>query len=181
MEADTKAYARVQESRTAWERVLLMVPGYRGYRGRDLIRGTDQLVRDQVALRLKQALGALKDGYKGIVNQGDMELAAEVDSRVRTLDRLSQAVSHAASGYTGRWDPAKILDTQLDRAVEFDANLLEGAGGIAQGADAFRAALTRESIVQVRAQLEQFDRTFASRKQVMLGLEEMGRSPGASS
>jgi hypothetical protein len=178
MGADTKAYSRVQESRTAYERVLLMVPGYRGYRGRDLIRGTDQLLRDQVSLRLKQALGSLKDGYKAVVNGGNMDLAADVDSGVRTLDKLNQMVSHAASGYTGRWDPAKIMDSQLDRAVEFDANLLEGAGAIAQGADMFRSAPTRDSMSTLRQQLEAFDRTFTSRKQVMLGLEEIGGGPG---
>ncbi len=172
------AYDRVKQSRSAWERVLLMIPGYRGYRGRDLIRDTDQLVRDAVALELRKALGALKDAYKSLVNGGNDVLASEVDSAVRILDRLQQAIAHASRGYSGRWDGAKILDAQLDRAIEFDDSLLDGARRIGSDIGAFRAETSAKLLETVRSDLEALDRTFIARKQVMIGIEELGKSEG---
>jgi hypothetical protein len=180
MSIESKAYEQVKTSRTAWERACLMVPGYRGYRTRDLIRGTDQLVRDVVARQLKQGLGALKDTYKAVVNQGEAGFAEGIDSGVRTLDRLHQSVLHAPGGFTGRWDPAKILDKELDRAVEFDAGLLDMAQTIAAASDAVRANPGPALLQDLRGQLERFDRTFTGRRQFLLGLYETGAQAGKS-
>ncbi len=180
MGIESKAAERVETSRSAYERMLLMVPGYRGYRGRDLIRDTDQLVRDAAALRLKQGLGALKETYKGMVNAGDAGFSEEVDSVVRILDRLHQSTLHAARGYTGRWDGAKILDAQLDRAVEFDSNVLASAQAIADDAVTLRAKPSRDGLVALRASIERLDRTFLERKQAILGLVELGSDAGGS-
>ena len=55
---------KVKEERSLSEKILSYIPGYSGYKEKELRRETDKLVRDQAVMKLKDAKVALNESIR---------------------------------------------------------------------------------------------------------------------
>ena len=116
--------------RGLFERAALYIPGYRGYRNRNIRREVDKEVRREVVRSLTDCKTDLSNIQRNIVANGDIDNAKECD-RVRTkTDTYLKRIESAEAGYSGIWEAVKTLDAELKAVVEWDAKLLEGAADL---------------------------------------------------
>lgn len=112
--------------RSIFERAKMFLPGYRGYRDKNLRREVDKEVRREVYRSLEECKSDLAEINKLLITT-DFESAKEAD-RVRTkADTYLKKVESAESGYSGLWEPIKTLKDELTEVIEWDAKLLESA------------------------------------------------------
>jgi hypothetical protein len=106
------------------EKALSYIPGYRGYKEKEIRRETDRLVRMQASSRLKDAIDTLRRSLALVaprMGEGDRELAERVLSR---FDAIKQRTERAVSGYAGFFDVVKVREEKLNRMLEYDVGLL---------------------------------------------------------
>ena len=113
--------------RGLFERAALYIPGYRGYRNKNIRREVDKEVRREVVRSLTGCKTDLAEIQKNMIGNGDIQNAKECD-RVKTkTDTYLKRIESAEAGYSGLWEAVKTLDEELKAVVEWDAKLLEGS------------------------------------------------------
>ena len=113
--------------RDLFERAAMYIPGYRGYRNKNIRREVDKEVRREVTRSLSGCKSDLSNIQKNLISGGDVQNAKECDRvRIKT-DTYIKRIESAESGYSGLWEAVKTLDAELKAVVEWDANLLEGS------------------------------------------------------
>ena len=105
------------------ERIALYIPGYRGYREKNLRREQDRAVRNELSRAIQGTKADLATIQRELVSQPNLMLDVE---RIRTkVDRYDVDVRKAVNGYSAFHDAVKILEDDLDRLVRWDAELIE--------------------------------------------------------
>jgi len=117
----------VDASRGFQKRLELLIPGLRGYRTREDIRVSDNLLRNQVADKLNQAKGNLEGVRKQMVTAGDYTNLTSVGSLISQVQQLSGQVRHAQQGYSGFVATISINEERLNKMYEYDYNFVSAA------------------------------------------------------
>lgn len=167
-----------KENRGIFERICMWIPGYRGYKKKNLRRDVDKEVRSQVARTIEDSKGRLANIQRGLVENGDVQTAKTVD-RLRTkIDTYQKNIESAEAGYSGIWEATKTLEGELEAVMEWDAKLIESAEDLKKLLDAIQDKVDSGS-VDVKADLREIDRYLDSldsglgtRMQVIRGLAE---------
>ena len=121
---------KAKSDRGLFERAAMYIPGYRGYRNKNIRREVDKEVRREVVRSLTGCKTDLGSIQKNIIANGDIPNAKECD-RVKTkTDTYLKKIESAESGYSGLWEAVKTLDAELQAVVEWDAKLLEGSADL---------------------------------------------------
>ena len=116
--------------RGLFERAAMYIPGYRGYRDKNIRREVDKEVRREVVRSLTGCKNDLGSIQKNAIGNGDIQNAKECD-RVKTkTDTYLKRIESAESGYSGLWEAIKTLESDLTAVVEWDAKLLEGSADL---------------------------------------------------
>lgn len=106
------------------ERIGLYIPIYRGYKEKNLRRDEDRAVRQEVARTLEGAKNDLATVQRATIK--DLELTRDVE-RIRTkVDKYHISVQKAVNGYSGWHASVKILESELDQLISWDAKLVHG-------------------------------------------------------
>jgi len=169
---------RIQESEKLLEKIMLVVPGFSGYKKREQRREADKIIRNFLHSKLQEARDNLQDVHAAVAKSEQSNDLERIDKLLAVLDRVSERVNHASYGYSGFFDAIKIEEPELDRMIDFDTQLVDGAKGLAERVksiktevDAERFENLRESLGELRKAVEDFDRTFDERKEVIAGVE----------
>lgn len=105
------------------ERVAMYIPGYRGYRERNLRREQDRAVRAELSNAIQGTKSDLAEIQRGLVSKPDLMMDVE---RIRTkVDRYDVSIKKAVNGYSGFHDAVKITEKDLTALVEWDARLMD--------------------------------------------------------
>jgi hypothetical protein len=128
---------KVQGESTLLEKIMSYVPGYRGYKEKELRRESDRLVRAEAVSRLRAAKNPIRMAFANPemvqkLSQGD---AFRIDAFNYRLDRVTQRVDRAIAGYAGMFDAIKVKEDKLDAVLQFDAGLIEKAEEIRAGSE----------------------------------------------
>lgn len=126
-----RAYSRLSEtnpdirqqvdgSRGFAKKLELLIPGLRGYRTKEDLRVSDELLRNQVADRLDKVKGNLEVLRKQMANSGDFTNLTSLGSLMSQVQALSGEVRHAAQGYAGWVAPIQIDDNKLNQLYDYD-------------------------------------------------------------
>ena len=120
--------------RGIFERAAMYMPGYRGYRDRNLRRQMDKEGRAEVVKTIKNSGEALANVHRDVVRSGgDIGLAKDID-RIRVkVDTGMKKIESAEEGYSGLWEAIKTEGKELSSVVEWDARLLEGTAELRAG------------------------------------------------
>ncbi len=169
---------RVQESEKLLERLMLVLPGFRGYKLREQRREADRIVRDYIYRSLEHARDDLMSVFQTLSDTKTDELLEPTNRLIAKLDRVSEKVNHASYGYSGFFDSIKIEETELDSMLAYDTQLMDSARKFGESTAAFKndldqgklenARLTRQALDD---SLENLELAFDQRKSVMEGVK----------
>ena len=108
------------------------VPGYRGYKEKELRRESDRLVRTDAVNRLKVAKTAVRRTFANpaVVQNLSSEDSYRFDALTSRLDRVTQRIDRAVAGYAGMFDAVKVKEDKLDTVIQHDLSLIEKAAAI---------------------------------------------------
>lgn len=169
---------RVEESEKLLEKIMLIVPGFSGYKKREQRREADKIIRNFLHSKLQEARNDLQDIHTAVAKSEQSKELDRIDKLLAVFDGVSERVNHASYGYSGFFDAIKIEEPELDRMIAFDTQLVDGAKGLAERVkniktevDAERFENLTESLSELRKAVEDFDRMFDERKEVIAGVE----------
>ena len=106
------------------EKLELLVPGFHGYKKKELLREDDRLIRGKIAEILSQARREMERALQRCALVGCQQLMA-MDNMRKRLMALESRVRHAEAGYAGYFDRIKVREEELERLLEYDAKLIE--------------------------------------------------------
>ncbi|ASJ12414.1 hypothetical protein [Thermococcus thioreducens] len=123
------------------EKIELVIPGFHGYKKKELIREDDRLVRGRVADILAQARREMERALQRCAMVSCAQLMA-IDNLRKKLMMLESRVRHAEAGYRGYFDRVKFKEKELNRLLEYDAKMIELAEEILNEVKALNGEIT---------------------------------------
>src|SRR4030066_2033409 len=123
---------KVRGERGLLEKIMGYVPGYRGYKEKELRRESDRLVRTNVVNRLKTAKTTFRRRFTdpSIVQKLSSDGPAKFDALTYRLDRVTQRIDRAVAGYAGMFDAIKVKEGKLESVIQHDLSRIERAESI---------------------------------------------------
>lgn len=120
---------KVKHERGLLEKIMSYIPGYRGYKEKELRRESDRLVRMEAVDRLRSVKDMLRRGLANpfIAQKLSGDDAWRLDTLMSRLDRVTQRIERAVAGYAGMFDAVKVREDKLDEVLEHDLKLVEGS------------------------------------------------------
>jgi len=164
--------------KTLLERIASYIPGYAGYKKREVRRETDALVRRHVASILAQAAQSL------VLSPADARLVAANpearylwDSVKAALDRVTQRIDKAPHGYSGFFDLVKVDEAALEEVYRHDLALVEYAKKIADAAAAVKSLRPgseewAKALRELLSLIEALDAEVDKRTAILKGIRE---------
>lgn len=169
---------KVRSELGLFERIARYIPGYRGYKEKELRRETDRIVRSEVVNRLKAAKRALGSRLTNpsILGRLPNEDIFKLDALMYRFDRVIQRIDRAVAGYAGLFDAVKIREGELDAVIAHDLGLIEIADSIRSNAEKTAAlepgtAEWRAAIDELISKVEELDKLVDKRADILRGLE----------
>ncbi len=177
MSAPNTDFQRVQSQTGLLEKVMLFIPGFRGYKEKEMRRESDRMLRDRLFRSLTQAENAFKDVYRELVEANVSEAIGDSDHLVAKLDRISEQINHAEEGYSGFYDAVKVREEDLDRMTAFDASMVDSIQNISQAVNNLSSEVSaskydqaRQHIMEITGMVNDLENTFNQRKNVIVGV-----------
>lgn len=159
------------------ERLLAEIPGFRGYKEKELRRESDKLIRNHLAQKLAQARAGFKSIFQKMSDNRQLGVLTDMDRVVAKFDRATEKVNHSSYGYSGFFDAVKIQEDALDRMIDFDNELVDQINGIASQIDVFKGEVSKQKFdkAEDRVQnlsdtLDIFEETLEKREEVIMGV-----------
>jgi len=141
-------FKKVQDSRNALEKLVSVVPGFKGYQERQERRAADQLMRQTLATKLANQRKQLERAQKALINKGQYEYLDDLGSAVTQLQTFADRVRLASYGYAGLFDAVKIRQEELAQLYSFDAALFEYVDRLDEATDRLREAISSEEGIE---------------------------------
>lgn len=158
---------------SALETLAAKIPGYKGYKEKELRREADRLLRDHIVNRLRTVRAQLDTLQTDLISAGQITLLTEAGSATTQLQTFIDRIRTATYGYSGLFDAVRIKEDDLDRVYEFDAALLSYAERIENAIERARESIggedTRSLILMIRDLAREANATFDQRQDVMRG------------
>ncbi len=126
------------------ERLAAKIPGYAGYKQKEMRREADKLLRTELAQKFDDQRKRLSELQVRLVSQGQIEFIDDLDRAVTKLQLLIDRINTAAYGYAGLFDAVKVKEDQLDALYAFDNEMLDYVDQVAAGVDDVASAIAME-------------------------------------
>lgn len=153
------------------------IPGYKGYKEKELRREADQKLREQLAAQLAGQLSQAEDIASQMLTGPGLSQLAEMGRGNTRLQTLIDKVKTAAQGYAGFFDAVKIKENELDLLYEFDDKMVNQVTEIEAALTSIQSALDSGDGSQlgpaVRGYVKavaEVSAAFDRRKETILGL-----------
>jgi hypothetical protein len=165
---------KARAGQNALERLMNSIPGFKGYRERDLRRDADRLQREHLSLRLEQGKKALNRVSADLSRGGDLDVINDVETARKRLDKVVNRIRYAERGYSGFFDAVKVDETVLGRIYQFDMGLVEDVDGVwsaASAAEAAPIAQARPALQDMIGRIDALDARLSERENVLRGVK----------
>jgi hypothetical protein len=163
---------KARAGQNALEQIMNAIPGFRGYREKELRRDSDRAQREHLAQVLGGNKKVLDDVAAGATRSGSFDLINDVEKAKKRLDRVANRLLYADRGYSGFFDTVKVDEAMLARVYQFDMSLLQGVEAVgAAAAAAVAGPDQRSGLLQMIAQLDGMDRALSDREAVLAGIK----------
>jgi len=179
MSKGTKVFKRVEEELSGFEKIMKYIPGYRGYKEKEIRRETDKLVRGKVAAYVGSGIEKLGRAIRSTTEEKAFDKVKKMDRLNMMLTKITEKITHAPHGYAGMFDAIKVKEDDLDNLINFDASLTETAQKIDEACSSILKATKQgqfdsldDSIGQVDTLTEQIESLLAKREETLLGIGE---------
>jgi len=159
------------------ERIINYIPGYRGYKEKEMRRESDRLVRMEVVNRLKSAKTIFRRSFANpfFAQRLSGADAYRFDTFLSRLDGVTQRIDHAVVGYAGMFDTVKVGEDKLDAILECDLSLVEKAEAVKAGVEKVvrmevRGEEWRHAMEELIYIVEELDRLVKQRSKILRGI-----------
>lgn len=169
--------SRAKKERRFFEQILSVLPGFKGYKEKELRRESDRLLRDYLYRRLGEGEDHLKKFFQRLSDRRVYGVLEEVDRLVMAFDRVKARIDHASYGYSGFFDVLKVDERDLEEMLSFDEELIKTVEEIFEEVKALRevdvekVGEIRRHLEAIRSSLEELEETFNRRKEKILGVK----------
>jgi hypothetical protein len=170
-------YSDVKGQMRLSERIAAFIPGFRGYKEKELRRESDKLLRNHLYLKMSTEKTDLREISQKLADRRYFDVLSDMDRLLAKMDRVVEKINHASYGYSGFFDAVKVKEENLDNMINFDNKLLEGINALTTEIDAFKADLAsgvttnlKTRVQNVTDKLEILEDTFDKRDEVILGV-----------
>jgi hypothetical protein len=159
------------------ESLAKKIPGYSGYKEKEMRREADTLLRQQLAGQLAEQLTKAEDvAGQMLTGPGMMQLDDMGKGNTR-LQTLIDKIKNDAQGYAGFFDAVKVKEDELDTLYSFDAEMLEHVQEISDAVDQVQTALDSGDTSQLAPSVRRYVKTvtdasakFDTRRDVMVSM-----------
>lgn len=169
---------KIKEEMSGFEKLAAKIPGYKGYKEKELRREADKLLRDHIASRMRTVKTQLDGLQQDLISSGKFDLLDETGSTATQIQTFIDRVRTAAYGYGGLFSAVRVKEDDLDRVYEFDTALMSYVGRIEDAIDRAKAGLETEDarslILLVRDLAREANTTFDERQEVLKGTASSG-------
>jgi len=169
-------YEKAKEEMRLSERILAELPGFRGYKEKELRRESDKLIRNHLYLKLTEARKDLKEIFQKLSDSRLLEVLTDMDRFIMRFDRVSEKINHASYGYAGFFNIVKVEEEKLDKMIEFDTGLIDDVDKIVEETTVFKKEVMKQKFEKVREHIqnlsdsvEELEETFNGREEVIMG------------
>ena len=163
---------RIEGAYNKIEEMAKDIPGYRGYKDKEVRREADKLIRLQVARELQEQRRRLNSIEVGLANAGRLGALLVLERSLMRLQMQIDRVKTASYGYAGLFDAIKIREAELDALYDFDATLLDSVDKVEALIDAVAAAEEDAEVTKAGSELleaiEEMNEAFSKRQDVIL-------------
>jgi hypothetical protein len=170
-------YAEAKKQMRLGERIVAAIPGFRGYKEKELRRESDKLIRNHLYNKLSKSKNDLKSVFQKLSDRRYFDVLTDMDRLMAKVDRVTAKVNHASYGYSGFFNIVKVKEENLDRMIDFDNKLVDAAEVLAADVDVFKAEIAKgetknvkEKVQSITDKIEAFEETFDKRAEVILGV-----------
>jgi len=155
------------------EKIANAIPGFKGYREKELRRDTDRLQREHLSSLLEECKRGLNEVSAAATRGGDLDVINDVETARKRLDKVVARIRYADRGYSGFFDAVKVDEAALGRIYEFDLSLLDGVDAArvaAQDVAAAPAERRKEALQALIARVDALDARLADREAILSGV-----------
>ena len=177
MSDNSDTLSKVQGQMNLPERIAAFVPGFRGYKEKEIRRESDKLIRNHLYLKLQVERSDLKDLEQKLADKRYFDVLTDMDRLMAKMDRVVEKINHASYGYSGFFDAVKVKEGNLDNMIAFDNKLLDGINAVTTEIDAFKTDVSsgatsnlKTRVQSVTDKLESLENTFDQRNEVLMGV-----------
>jgi hypothetical protein len=179
MSENKDVYAQAKSQMRLSERIAAALPGFRGYKEKELRRESDKLIRNNLTLKLSKGKDNVRSIAQKIADKRYLDVLPDIDRLTAKMDRITEKVNHASYGYAGFYDIVKIKEENLDKMINFDNQLLDEVNALTSSIEDLKAQLLsnnfsnlKDKIQAIADKFELLEDTFDKREQVIIGVTQ---------
>src|SRR5512135_881637 len=101
MSEEKDVYKETKGQMRLSERIAAFLPGFRGYKEKEIRRESDRLIRNHLYLKLTAAKTDLRSISQKIADRRYFDVMTDLDRLLARIDRVVEKVNHASYGYSG--------------------------------------------------------------------------------
>ena len=169
---------KIQSSEKPLERLMLIIPGYRGYKLREQRREADRIVRDYIYRALEHSRDDLMGCFESLSDAKVSELIEPLNRLIARMDTMAEKINRASYGYSGFFDSIKVNEPELDNMLAYDTQLMDLVRKINDATTSFKTDLTQGKLENARTTQQALDTSidtlesaFDQRKAVIEGVK----------
>ncbi|BCX02569.1 MAG: hypothetical protein KatS3mg053_0507 [Candidatus Roseilinea sp.] len=117
-------YENIRRERGTLESLIGKLPGYKGYKEKEMRREADRLLREALVRDFTLQLDRLTPIQNAVLDNIGVEWMDDIGALKTSLQTLIDRIRHAPQGYAGFFDAVRVKEDDLDRIEEFDRQLL---------------------------------------------------------
>lgn len=160
------------------EALVAKIPGYRGYKDKEMRREADALLRQHVAAQFAAQLAQAEEMARQMLTGPGMAQLDEMGRGNTRLQTLIDKIKTAAQGYAGFFDAVKVKEDQLDALYEFDNTMLAQVDEVSAALEQLQTALDGGDASQLAPSVRRYAKTvtdasveFDKRRDTMIGMQ----------
>ncbi len=168
---------KVSDARGALEKLIGMIPGYRGYKEKEMRREADKLLRMHLSQRFQEQRSKLSSIQDHLASEGKLEDLGLLERTMLQLQLLIDRLRVAEYGYAGLFDALRVKEDELDALYIYDNALTVSVDQLAELMDKLKSAAMAGEEIRTTANdclllLQELNTTLDRRKDVILSVGE---------
>lgn len=159
------------------ESLVAKIPGYKGYKEKEMRREADNLLRQHLAAQFAEQLTKAEDVAAQMLTGPGIAQLDDMGKGNTRLQTLIDKIKTAAQGYAGFFDAVKVKEDQLDELHDFDSAMLYQVDEISGALDQVQAALDSGETGTLAPSVRRYVKTvtdasaaFDKRRDTMMGI-----------
>ena len=167
-------YEHISDERGKLESLLGKIPGYKGYKEKEMRREADSLVRQALVRDFTTQLNRLTTIQTDLLSTGAIEMMGSLGAVKTALQTLIDRIRNASQGYAGFFDAVRVKEDALDKLEAFDQQLVAEIAKVSGAFDGLNAAVqanaeVKPAIVAARSAVQAVSDLFDKRTSVITG------------